>query len=282
MDAMDHKTTPQATGEASSNSLAMAILPSLPLLMHSAGDALPEEVSPESTAVLSTFIQKYIASLVGAAIDAHDVFTDGEVVGGGATLGIPSFRPKRQPGNDLEGSTNKKHKIDYWDEPLTHSDGDISSEDDDAPLLKSRRRRSSLISTTSSVNEPPVCTAAVLDIHTSRTRKHYITAPTAMDVRSFIFPICHDAVLYQRVRELQSLRRQLGRDITDDVLISMIREEGEELSRGVGADVYDTVWGTKVTGDGAAIGALVKAGLVDGDGVDATWPDLNVFERDRF
>ena len=278
---MDRKNTHQAAGTTSTNSLAMAMLPSLPLLMHSAGDALPEEVSPESTAILSTFIQQYIASLVSAAFDAHDVFTDGEVVGGGATLGIPSFRPKRQSDNNVEGNTKKKHKIDYWDESLTNSDGDISSEDDDAPLLNSRRRRSSIISTSSLVNEPSVCTAAVLDIHTSRTRKHYVTAPTAIDVRSFIFPVCHDAILYQRVREMQSLRRQLGRDITDDTLMAMVREEGEELSRGVGVDAFDAVWGTKASGEGTALGAIAKAGLVDGDGADATWPDLNVFERDR-
>jgi hypothetical protein len=245
--------------------------------MHSSGDALPEDVSPESTAVLATLVEQYISSLVAAAMDAHDVFTDGEVVGGGATLGIPSFRAKRK----LDGSdcgTAKKRKIDYWDEPITNSEDDLSSEDDDAPLLASRRRSS--INSSSSANEPLASTAAMVDIHASRTRKHYVTAPTAMDVRSFIFPICHDAVLYQRVKEMQSQRRQIKRDLTEETVMEIVREEGDELSRGVGLDAFDAIWDVRLTLEGPAPGGIVKAGLVDGEGVEATWPGLDVLKRD--
>lgn len=279
---MDQNPQPQPqpkTPDGTADSLAIALLPSLPLLMHSAGDALPEEVSPESTAVLSTLIEQYISSLVSAAMDAHDVFTDGEVVGGGAALNIPSFLDKRESVNKKDRTgPGKKRKIDYWDEPLTNSDDDISS-DDDAPLSASRRRSS--LNSNSSVNETPTSgTAALLDIHTSRTRKYYVTAPTAMDVRSFIFPICHDAVLYQRIKELQSNRRQIRRDLTERTLIQMVREEGDELIRGVGVDAWEAVWGARAPGEGAASGALIKAGLVDGDGVDSTWPGLDVLKRE--
>ena len=273
---METHTSNQISNGVASDSLAMALLPSLPLLMHSSGDALPEHVSPESTAVLSTLIEQYISSLVTAAMDAHDVFTDGEVVGGGAALGIPSFRAKKQLGSGKSG-TAKKRKIDYWDEPI--SGDDVSSEDDDAPL--SARRRCSNSSTSSSVAEPLACRAALLDIHSSRTRKHYVTAPTAMDVRSFIFPICHDAVLYQRIKELQSHRRQISRDITEGTFMKLIREEGDELSRGVGVDAWEAVWGSRSSGEGTSSGTVVKAGLVDGEGVEATWPSLNVLERDK-
>ena len=277
---MDQNPQPQPkTPDGTADSLAIALLPSLPLLMHSAGDALPEDVSPESTAVLSTLIEQYISSLVSAAMDAHDVFTDGEVVGGGAALNIPSFLDKRKSVNENDrAGPGKKRKIDYWDEPLTNSDDDISS-DDDAPLSASRRRSS--LNSNSSVNETPTSgTAALLDIHTSRTRKYYVTAPTAMDVRSFIFPICHDAVLYQRIKELQSNRRQIRRDLTERTLIQMVREEGDELIRGVGVDAWEAIWGARAPGEGAASGALIKAGLVDGDGVDSTWPGLDVLKRD--
>lgn len=250
--------------------------------MHSAGDALPEDVSPESTAVLATLIEQYISSLVTAAMDAHDVLTDGEVVGGGAALGIPSFHEKRPlEGNASNGGANKLRKIDYWDEPLKPDDDNISSEDDDVPLLASRRRSS--LNSISSVNDPSACTAALLDIHASRTRKHYVTAPTAMDVKSFIFPICHDAVLYQRVKELQSHRRQIRRDLTEGEFMKAMREEGDELSRGVGTDAFDAIWGGRPgeSGVAAAVGAIVKARLVDGEGVEATWPGLDVLQRDN-
>ena len=59
-----------------------------------------------------------------------------------------------------------------------------------------------------------------------------------------------------------------------------MREEGDELSRGAGTDAWDALWGTR-PGDGAAaaVGAVIKAGLVDGEGVDATWPGLDVLQR---
>lgn len=265
------------------NSLAIDLLPSLPLLMHSAGDALPEEVSPESTAVLSTLVEQYISSLVTAAMDAHDVRTNGEVVGGGAVLGIPYFNEKRQSESSASnnGGVSKKRKIEYWDEPLKSEDDIISSEEDDAPLLASGRRSS--ISSTSSLNEmKAVCTAALLDIHTSRSRKHYVTPATALDVKSFIFPICHDAVLYQRVKELQSQRRQIKRDLTEGQFMKAMREEGGELSRGAGSDAWDAIWGTRLgnSGDVADVGAVIKAGLVDGEGVEATWPGLDILQRE--
>jgi hypothetical protein len=251
--------------------------------MHSCGDALPEDVSPESAAVLSTLIELYISSLVTAAVDAHDVLTDGEVVGGGAALGIPSFYEKRQGEASASTTATKKRKIDYWDEPISNADGDLTSDDDDAPLLTSRRKSS--ITSTSSLNEPTACTAALLDIHTSRVRKHYITAATAMDVKSFIFPICHDAVLYQRVKELQSHRRQIRRDLTEGEFMKVIREEGEELGRGVGVDTWDAVWSAASeeatsANSASALGVVVKAGLVDGEGVEASWPGLDVLQRD--
>ena len=59
--------------------------------MHGSGDVLPEDVNPHSVATLARLIENYVSSLVGAALDAHDVFTDGEVVGGGACLGVPPF-----------------------------------------------------------------------------------------------------------------------------------------------------------------------------------------------
>lgn len=269
----------------SSNRLAKALLPALPLLMHSCGDALPEDVSPESAAVLSTLIEQYISSLVTVAVDAHDVLTDGEVVGGGAALGIPSFQEKRSGETRASMAGIKKRKIDYWDEPVSNVGGDLTSDDDDAPLLVSRRKSS--VNSTFSFNESSACRAAMLDIHTSRVRKHYVTAATAMDVKSFIFPICHDAVLYQRVKELQSQRRQIRRDLTEREFMKVIKEEGEELGRGVGVDTWDAVWSAAseqaaatTAATSSALGVVVKAGLVDGEGVEASWPGLDVLQKD--
>jgi len=331
-------------------SLALAILPDLPFLMHGSGDALPQNVHPSSVALLAQLIERYVSDLVSAAMDAHDVFTDGEVVGGGGCLPMPPFgyersktysgnahsrrggknkniddqerdeklmeeirqldqeeeddaddkqsidststtstarRRKRRSKRKLEKLLDKRRKrseIDYWDEPLpppneddsesdedsSDDDSDSSSDDssddsnndaeedsdesdDDAPLLLSSSslratnfaRTLSLASaaTGTSLNstgnnnrdndedddddqeeeeEEDVLTSQwqgvlPLDLHsTQRTRKYYVTAPTAMDARSFIFPICHDALLYQRVKEVQASRRSIGREVVEN------------------------------------------------------------------
>ncbi|KAL3787537.1 hypothetical protein HJC23_013746 [Cyclotella cryptica] len=270
-----------------SHSLATALLPSLPALMHSSGDALPEHVSPQSVALLSTLIERYISSLVVAAMDAHDVYTDGTAVGGAAALGIPPFRKRchRETGV-LDGKTTKMKKqrrIDYWDEPLpSEHDGtptsDDDEDDDDAPLLSSSSRRRNSSSSlpaepSSSSIVAAASVAASLDLHPTRTTRHY---SNKMDVRSFIFPICHDAILYQRVKEVQSQRRRIGRDVQDGCWMRVVREEGEGLlGNGAVLDVWDAVWkrdtvvGDGVGGGGASM-ALVRAGLVDGEGAEVS------------
>ncbi|KAL7475699.1 hypothetical protein ACHAW6_001607 [Cyclotella cf. meneghiniana] len=274
------RNSPPPPAPSAHPSLAAALLPSLPALMHSSGDALPEHVSPHSVAFLSTLIERYVTSLVCAAMDAHDVYTDGNAVGGAAALGIPPFRKRPSVDNEpAEASSDrvKKRRIDYWDEPLQSDDEDAdSSEDDDddedAPLLSSSLRRRN--SSSSSPVEPSSlhAVAASLDLHPTRTSRHY---SNKMDVRSFIFPICHDAVLYQRVKEVQSQRRRIGRDVVDGCLMRVAREEGEKLlGRAAGdvgvLDVWDAVWKRDGIGAGVGATALVQAGLVDGEGAEAS------------
>jgi hypothetical protein len=120
-------------------SFAHALIPDLPLLMHGSGDVLPEQVNPVSVATLARLIENYVASLVRAAVDAHDIFTDGQVVGGDTFLGPPPFGDPACGGEsddedefayeDDETTATKKRKkkasrrkkrakIDYWDLPL--------------------------------------------------------------------------------------------------------------------------------------------------------------------
>jgi len=252
--------------------LAHALLPDLPLLMHGSGDVLPENVHPHSVATLAQLIEKYVASLVGAAMDAHDVFTDGEVVGGGACLGPPPFRATGGQGDDdddideakkRKASSQKlrrkrQKKIDYWDEPLPpppveDNDGADSSNDslmdsefsdddsdDDAPLI-------SASSTNAAENPFSLQGLAPVDLHANeRTRKYYVSAPTVMDARSFIFPICHDAVLYQRIKEVQASRRAIGRDVVDGALMEIMKEEGMNEGRRGMVDMLDAVLGSVV------------------------------------
>jgi hypothetical protein len=335
---------PNETTSRTTSSLAHALLPDLPLLMHGSGDVLPEHVNPKSVAVLSQLTERYVASLVSAAMDAHDIFTDGEVVGGGACLGIPPFassagattaaaadsdseddnnyynakeeseeviRKRKRSEKDKISKKFKQRKIDYWDQPLPAAEEDSANEfdssindsdssdddsDDDASQLSSlrggERRKSGFIGT------------VPIDLHANqRTRDYYVSAPTAMDARSFIFPICHDAVLYQRIKEMQANRRAISRDMMDHVVLQAIQEEGVNIGRMDVSDMWNSVLTSavgaaaaaaeeEVNKGGSASGTndkakeegedkkSVEAGLVDSN-VKASWPGMKALSRGR-
>ncbi|KAL3794214.1 hypothetical protein ACHAW5_000178 [Stephanodiscus triporus] len=131
-----------------------------------------------------------------------------------------------------------------------------------------------------------------------------------MDTRSFIFPICHDAILYQRVKEVLASRRDILRDVVDPVLLDVMMEEGRNEGRRGMVDMFDGVLGRRLNnneGDkkrgnfaitkdkthdkknedksdsGEKIGDsanIVGAGLLDA-GVDPSWPGLDSLSRGR-
>ncbi len=355
---------PKAAGKKSESStseyksLAHALIPDLPLLMHGSGDVLPEQVDPISVATLARLIENYVASLVSAAVDAHDIFTDGEVVGGNAFLGPPPFRDTRggeesdddaveaahdddeettstKIGKTTASRPKKKAKIDYWDLPLPpvkndKEDGDPATndcldsgvdsnddsddeddDDDDEPMIEPfRRLSSSSMTNVDSATIPPNHGFAPLDLHANeRIRNFYVAAPTVMDVRSFIYPICHDAYLFQRVKDVLASRRAIMRDVLDPVLLDVMMEEGRNEGRREMVDMYDGVLGRKMNNnDGdkkkgnVAIANkaqdkkkeakstseenidftsnIVGAGILD-PGVDPSWPGLDSLSRGK-
>jgi len=242
--------------------------------------------------------------------------TDGEVVGGGACLAIPPFRATGD--NDGEGVANgqcattggqrqsKRRRIDYWDAPLPEKlPGDTAYNSDSCWPEKSENESDSYMPRAL----PDVQGFAAVDLHTdARTRNHYVAAPTVMDARSFIFPVCHDAFLYQRLKEVQASRRAIRRDLVDGALMKIVREEGATIGRWGSVDMWDAVLAGKAGGeegnreankktstdkphaqkeatqnlvkkrdlsDGAN---LVGAGLLDAE-VDPSWPGLNSLSR---
>ena len=358
--AAQHK---KASSSRIQQSLAHSLLPDLPLLMHGSGDVLPEHVNPKSVAILAQLTENYVEKLVRAAVDAHDIFTDGEVVGGGACLGIPPFPSstaaamhdsdndeddnnekademseeaiiRKRKRAEKEKISKKFKKIDYWDQPLPTSatataggapgsgggiggeedssnggvgssvnDSDSSDDDSDNDSSSSQKIISSSMRG-SGRKQSGFVGALPIDLHANqRTRDYYVSAPTAMDVRSFIFPICHDAVLYQRVKEMQANRRSIGRDMMDHVLLQAVQEEGVNLGRVDVSDMWSSVLNAAAVAAAEAEEAKVgvnntlssdvagnnkakdgeekksiEAGLVDTN-VDASWPGMNPLSR---
>ena len=187
--------------------------------------------------------------------------------------------------NDSEGDSN-----------------DDSDDDDDEPLIAHCRSTSLSTTNSDSAMIPAMQGFAPFDLHANeRIRNFYVAAPTVMDARSFIFPICHDAFLYQRVKEVQSSRRAILRDVVDPVLVDVMMEEGRNEGRRGMVDMYDGVLGRRgnnnegdkkkaqdkkkeVKSDsGEKIDEsanIVGAGLLDA-GIDPSWPGLDSLSRGR-
>jgi hypothetical protein len=324
-----------------SSSLAHALIPDLPLLMYGSGDVSPANVDPISVATLATYIEQYVGKLICAALDAHDIYTDGQVVGGYACLGPPPFPSSssamiggggvgggdnyldedvynvdetvRDDDNEDDENTTLTNKrkertaIDYWDMPLppnkkgindngtfrTNNDGALDDYDNIGDYYDNVAVGDDDIAAATTSTTPGV---VPIDLHSNeRTRNYYVTSTSALDVRSFIFPICHDAELYQRVKDIQSTRRSIQRDVYDRTMLDVILDEGRKEGRRGMVDMYDGVLGRDKNNTTAANkkkevkfnssyeeksvdddnGAnIVGAGLVDA-GVTPSWPGMD-------
>jgi hypothetical protein len=180
---------------------AAAIAPDMPLLMHGAGDVLPQNVDKESAALLARLSADFISKLCGAAVDAHDILTDGA----GGMLPPPSLEKKLHPMAYSEESKRKRKTPgeEYWDDPLP------------MPNIKGAAKTKK--------HQPWVGLAGVDLQQASRTRKRHVQMP--IGTQSFIFPICHDAEMYQRVVQLQAARREIQQVLEDSVITDLLQEE---------------------------------------------------------
>ena len=69
-------SSPGAAREAH-DGLADALRPSLPALLYGSGDVTPPETDAATVGLLSHLTASYVAALVDAAVEAHDILTDG-------------------------------------------------------------------------------------------------------------------------------------------------------------------------------------------------------------
>ncbi len=62
----------------------------------------------------------------------------------------------------------------------------------------------------------------------------------AITTKSFIFPICHDALLYGKVLDIQAARRDFAHDMVDKVTIDLINSEGGgvDIEPAVANDIF--------------------------------------------
>lgn len=206
-------STPLHADENAFEDAVAAITPDMPLLMHGCGDVAPSEVNPETAKLVAELTVTYISELVNAAVDAHDILTDGA----GGLLPPPPLSNKRKvPSSPIH--TTKRHKkavADYWDEPLPE------------PKIRQASKESN---ETKVVDADEWCGVAGVDFFQDSRRSAFVSAPlTAIGVQSFVFPVCHDSGLYGRVMEVQAARRNIAPVLMDSTWLDMVNAEGGRL-----------------------------------------------------
>lgn len=210
-------STPSHTDEEAFENAVASIAPDMPLLMHGCGDVAPSDVNPETARLVAELTVKYISELVDAAVDAHDILTDGA----GGLLPPPPLSNKRKVPSLHHSANNtpkRRKNADYWDEPLPEPKIRPTETSNESNELKA-------------VNADEWCGVAGVDFfQDSRSRSAFVSAPlTAIGVQSFVFPVCHDAGLYGRVMEVQAARRNIAPVLMDSTWLDMVNAEGGRL-----------------------------------------------------
>lgn len=217
------------SGEKAFREVVTAISADMPLLMHGSGDVQPASVNGDSALLLSKLTANYIHELVGAAINAHDILTDGAggllappppVAHNGKAVRPPLPYRRKYPGADEKKRKRKIGGEDYWDDPLPQ------------PKIRAHSSHNNNKQTPEIVHVDEWVGLSGVDFYeTSRSRAPHVSLPSAIGTQCFIFPICHDAQLYGRVMEVQAARRNIAPVLMDSVVMDMVAEEGKTKSK---------------------------------------------------
>ncbi|GAX12237.1 hypothetical protein FisN_1Hh167 [Fistulifera solaris] len=224
---MSGNATPKEKLNQAFQSTVAKLVQDMPLLMHGAGDVMPNEVNPDTTALLAALTTHYMEQLVEAAIDAHQMSRHNNTQD--PSLPPGSFRKSllpplpsppepafpRHPHNSFDTHTTHKRKrrstIQYWDEPLPEPK--IGDENHETPPPEDADTWVGL---------------AGVDFFHDRTRMAYVQAPAALTTQSFIFPLCHDTYTYGRIVEQQAFQQSLEPVLVDRVVMEMVQAEGQQ------------------------------------------------------
>lgn len=195
-----------------------AIKNDLPLIMSGSGDAPhPSQVNPATAELLAILTAQYVEKLVAAAVDAHDILTDGVVVDGGRIIPKSPF-PKKSYA-DVVSSL----KDDNWEKELP------------VPKIRKKSRRKSNVTDgddddidrmDNEEEEDEVYVRGV-ELYPNRIRNEYEGTSSFIGLQSFIFPICHDAEMYTKVKDHKAFKRQLEEILIDPGIMGLVGEEHE-------------------------------------------------------
>ena len=259
--------------------LSKSLAEDLPLLMHGSGDVHPSLVNPATVSVLALLTGNYIHDLVDAAVDAHDILMNG--AGG--------ICPPPPPVYSDENNSHKKRKRkveEDWEQPLpipkirrgaNGNNGAVSFPITPyQPLnqpLKGNDLNDSNSELTFKAEVLPEEWQGVrgIDLYARRIRNKYTSLPTTIGTQSFIFPICHDAILYGRVMEVQAARRNLASVLVDPVMAKCIEDEGMDV---LGETMYGWIDDEETSYGDKEASKEKKTELAKRVNCKAQWPGL--------
>jgi len=175
-----------------------ALIPDLPLMQYSSGDVHPTLVDPATTELIAHLTAEYVEKLVKAAVDAHDILTDGA----GGLLPPPSY--KKRPRDDWDDELPMPNIKNSGDGSLDGTSQSTRKHDEEEEFIKG------------------------VDIYANRIRSAHTSVSSVIGPQSFVFPICHDAEIYNKVKENKAFKRQVDATLLDSGIMDLIREEKEE------------------------------------------------------
>ena len=305
--------------QSAHDALVAALTPTIPLLLHGSGGSGSGDgvnahnptcttatvVDAGAAHLVADLTAAYVGQLVDAAVEAHDILTDGA----GGIRPPPNFRGckkrTRGGGGDNGNEANAAAKAvapgsldDCWDAvevPLpkvrrTQRDDDDDTNNNDKPSASATAKSALLPSKTLSQDQPDDdqedsgssnwAGLAGVDLFGPRRRVPYASAPYTMETKSFIFPVCHDAGAYGRIMEVQRARREIAPLLVDPIVRDLVRTEGREVARSIEAgrrlgegEALNVVGGGGAGGGGAGSGGGTGAAAQSGaasDGGSAT------------
>ena len=227
------------------------LIPDLPLLMYGSGDVHPTQVDPATTELIATLTAEYIDKLVKAAVDAHDLLTDGA----GGSLPPPSFEKKLE---------------DDWSAPLPMPTIKKTKTKTKTTDVKTKTNGQSQSQSQSNSGKPRELEQEKelikgIDFYKDRIRSTHNSVPSAINAQSFIFPICHDAEIYNKVKDNESFKAEIDRELIDSSIIDFIRDEtdgGDHLA----ASVFHWVGVHASSSSAAAASATATAAAASSEG----------------
>lgn len=265
-----HPSNTQQLLKKASKELSKSLSKELPFLMYGSGDVYPyrytsttstssstdsakHDNDPNTVSLLAELTCDFIHDLVHAAIDSHDIYTNGKCFGrndgggGGGIIPNPNFiSPSSSTSTALCTNTDNIRKRNRdWEEELPIPI--ITS------LQKSEQQQQQLLPPPPP--PPPLWQGSTgLNISSNEIRSKYMSSTQTINEKSFLLPIYHDETMYNRCKEILSFHQ----DLTDVLFDPVYRQVGNEdimdglmNGNGIGSDANGSTGNGAIRNNGA-------------------------------